>query len=78
VVADVPDVLGSLPGRTAYEIRVADLLKRKHLTMPAAAGLLLGSRRFDVGIEWRYPRARGTGQTWSERSLFKSLAFRYW
>jgi hypothetical protein len=51
---------------------------QRDLTMPAAVGLLLGSRKFDVGMEWRYPRVRGTGQTWSERSLFMVLAFRYW
>jgi len=48
------------------------------VSIPAGAGLLLGSRWFDVGAEWRFPRMLGTGRTWNERSLFMTLALRYW
>jgi hypothetical protein len=47
-------------------------------TIPAGVGLLLGSRWFDVGTEWRFPRMLGTGRTWNERSLFITAALRYW
>ena len=48
------------------------------VTIPAGVGLLLGSRWFDVGAEWRFPRMLGTSRTWNERSLFITVALRYW
>jgi hypothetical protein len=48
------------------------------VTIPAGAGLLLGSRWFDLGAEWRFPRMLGTGRTWNERSLFITAVLRYW
>jgi len=48
------------------------------LTIPAGAGMLLGSRWLDIGAEWRFPRMLGFSRTWDERSLFIILALHYW
>lgn len=45
--------------------------------IPVGAGVLLGARSFDLGAEWRFPRVLGTRRTWDERSLFVTLALRY-
>jgi len=57
--------------------RCVFLSGHRDLTMPVGAGMIFGSRSFDVGLEWRYPRMRGTGRTWDERSLFVTVAIRY-
>ncbi len=44
--------------------------------MPAGLGLLVGSRWFDVGAEWRFPRVLGTARSWNDQALLATVAFR--
>ena len=67
-----------LAGYLTTGFRGVFLSGRKDLTMPAGAGLLLGSRWMDVGMEWRFPCVLGTDRTWDQRSLFVTVTLRYW
>jgi hypothetical protein len=46
--------------------------------VPVGVGLLIGSRWFDVGAEWRFPRVLGTARTWNDRALLVTVVFRNW
>jgi len=67
-----------LTGYLTTGFRGAFVSDHKDLTMPAGAGILLGSISSDIGVEWRFPRMVGTGRTWGERSLFIIVAVRDW
>jgi hypothetical protein len=60
--------------RGAWEVRRGS---ESTSVVPVAAGLALGSRTFDLGLQLAFPRVAGSGATLDERNLMLFFAYRW-